>query len=173
MKKRGPLLEKIFETRKAAEAAARAEKRKRPGALVRCWPRSADGSVFEYPDFDGDAPADYCVEVWDLADYILRRFDPAATPEEIARALDGWQEELFVLEYRKRSARRNAMKNKKGEERERKAEQIAAFNRLREAFPKYSKRWIQDRIARDFAAKHPRTRGWGIKTVVKNTAACL
>ena len=172
MKKRGPLLEKIFKTRKAAEAAARAAKRKRPGALVRCWPRSKRGGVFEYPDYDGDSPADWCVEVWDLADYILHRFDPAATPEEIARVVDGWQDDLFILAYRKRSARHNALKNKKREERERKAEQIAAFNRLREAFPKYSKKWIQDRIAQDFAKKHPRTRGWGIKTVTKNTAGC-
>lgn len=96
MKKRGPLLEKIFKTRKAAETAARAEKRKRPGALVRCWPREANGCIFEGMDPENPAPADWCVEVWNFGDWVLGYFPAGFTLENAAETLADLFDRDFV-----------------------------------------------------------------------------
>ena len=147
-----------YEAREAARAAVQEERNRNPARYVRGMEAKGGGFV---------------VESWEPWDFLRQGWYPCWTVEEIVGThvdyASGGADNEFRLDIRRASGTQGGKDNAA----KRKAEQIAAFQRLRERFPKYSKEWIQDKIVEEHAKEHPRTRGWGQKTVEANTEECV
>ena len=115
----------------------------------------------------------FVVESWEPWDFLRQGWYPCWTVEEIVGAHVDYGSGGADIEFHRQNAKERGLKNLKAGAEKRKVAQIAAFQRWRERYPKYSKEWIQGEIVKEHAKEHPRTRGWGIKTVETNTEECV
>lgn len=145
-------------TREEALAAVKRERIQHPARYVR-------GMEVE----DGG----FVVESWEPWDFLRQGWYPCWTAEEIVGAHVDKASRGADIEFHRDEARQGGTKSGKDNAAKRKVAQIAAFQRWRERFPTYSKEWIQGKIVEEHAKEHPRTRGWGQKTVEANTEECV
>lgn len=115
----------------------------------------------------------FVVESWEPWDFLRQELYPCWKVEEIINEHIDQASRGADIEFQRDKGRQSGTRSGKDNAAQRKAAQIAAFQRLRERFPKYSKEWIQGKIVEEYAKEHPRKRGWGKKTVEKNTPECV
>jgi hypothetical protein len=141
-----------YETQEEARAAVQQERIQHPARYVRGMEAKAGGFV---------------VESWEPWDYLRQEMYPCWTVEEIVGAHVDYGAGGADIEFHRHKAKERGLDHLKAGAAQRKAEQRAEFQRLKEAHPDWKKK---ESFLREIAKVHPRKTGWKLRTLKKNLA---